>query len=82
MALTNITGIGTATESLLFSYNIKSIYDLYMFIKTNKYSIEGFYEGVGLEKVELKTSQNIHVHGLRILKIQVQLRRKINLKTT
>ena len=54
MALTNITGIGTATESLLFSYNIKSIYDLYMFIKTNKYSIEGFYEGVGLEKSRIK----------------------------
>tara|TARA_A100001015_G_scaffold103684_1_gene115113 strand:+ start:3706 stop:4578 length:873 start_codon:yes stop_codon:yes gene_type:complete len=50
MALTNISGIGTATEALLFSYNIKSIYQFYLFLQNNQYSIEGFYEGIGIEK--------------------------------
>jgi len=54
MALTNISGIGTSTEALLLSYNINSVYDLYNFIKNNKYTIEGFYEGIGIEHKRLK----------------------------
>ncbi len=54
MALTNISGIGTATESLLFSYNIKSVFELYNFVKKNNYTLEGFYEGIGIQKKRLK----------------------------